>query len=61
MRIMSFADYKLDRHSPVNYDRDLISPLLVVSWLKGEMPGNRETGKYMEVPRLSWLCGKRVI
>ena len=27
-----FADYKLDRHSPVSYDIDLISPLLVVSW-----------------------------
>ena len=32
MRIMSFADYKLERHSPVSYDIDLISPLLVVSW-----------------------------
>jgi len=40
MRIMSFADYKLDRHSPVNYDRDLISPLLVAElavWQKGHL------------------------
>ncbi|CAE6961526.1 Hcn4 [Symbiodinium natans] len=28
MRIMSFADYKLERHSPVSFDPDLISPLL---------------------------------
>ncbi|CAE7160055.1 Hcn3, partial [Symbiodinium pilosum] len=28
MRIMSFADYKLQRHSPISFDPDLISPLL---------------------------------
>jgi len=28
MRIMSFTDYKLERHSPVSFDPDLISPLL---------------------------------
>jgi len=40
MRIMSFADYKLDRHSPVSYDIDLISPLLVAElavWQKGHL------------------------
>eukprot|EP00930_Biecheleria_cincta_P034011 TRINITY_DN23540_c0_g1_i1.p1 TRINITY_DN23540_c0_g1~~TRINITY_DN23540_c0_g1_i1.p1 ORF type:complete len:1211 (-),score=186.87 TRINITY_DN23540_c0_g1_i1:179-3784(-) len=28
MRIMHFADYKLERHSPVHFDASLISPLL---------------------------------
>ena len=28
MRIMSFADYKLERHSPISYDAALVSPLL---------------------------------
>eukprot|EP00434_Breviolum_minutum_P015551 symbB.v1.2.013694.t1/scaffold974.1/size359025/1 len=28
MRIMSYADYKMTRHSPVSYDSDLISPML---------------------------------
>ena len=33
MRIMSFADYKLERHSPVSFDPDLISPLLAATCL----------------------------
>eukprot|EP00913_Durusdinium_trenchii_P026681 g25034.t1 len=40
MRIMSFADYKLERHSPVTYDSDLISPLLdaeLAVWQKGHI------------------------
>lgn len=40
MRIMSFADYKLERYSPVSYDQDLISPLLeaeLAVWQKGHV------------------------
>lgn len=40
MRIMSFADYKLERHSPVSYDIELMSPLLVAElavWQKGHL------------------------
>lgn len=34
MRIMSFADYKLERHSAVTFDNDLMSPLLVATCLQ---------------------------
>eukprot|EP00438_Fugacium_kawagutii_P025533 Skav228460 [mRNA] locus=scaffold1058:298296:304001:- [translate_table: standard] len=40
MRIMSFADYKLERHSHVTFDNDLMSPLLVAElavWQKGHL------------------------
>ena len=43
MRIMSFADYKLERHSPISYDSDLISPLLDATGTEGRKP--EELGK----------------
>ena len=45
MRIMSFADYKLERHSPVSFDADLISPLLKAALL---ILSTRESHEFLE-------------
>ena len=45
MRIMSFADYKLERHSPVSFDPDLISPLLKAALL---ILSTRESHEFLE-------------
>ena len=49
MRIMSFADYKLERQSPVTYDSDLISPLLDVARQEFIVIGGHRIG-----PEFSW-------